>query len=333
MLLLSILLLTSQAKGVRVGMWTPLPVARAALPECGKRPIFEGGAQYSRIIGGMEAEVGEFPWQVSIQARNEHFCGGSIINKWWIVTAAHCFSSEELLPTDLSVVLGSNDLSSSSLEIKGITSIVLHKDFQRPTMNNDIALLLLDSPITFSGLKEPICMPRKPSPSVWHKCWVAGWGQTNSEDKTSMKTDLMKVPMTIMDWEKCSKAFPKLTKNMLCAGYENESFDACQGDSGGPLVCNTESDKIWYQVGIISWGKSCGQKNMPGIYTLLENYNLWIKKVTEIEGRPFNAEQMRAPPNKKQMRSHAADFPEPGSPRFWILILLLSYMLFWAIFY
>lgn len=83
-------------------------------------------------------------------------------------------------PTDLSVVLGSNDLSSSSLEIKGITSIVLHKDFQRPTMDNDIALLLLDSPITFSGLKEPICMPRKPSPSVWHKCWVAGWGQTNS---------------------------------------------------------------------------------------------------------------------------------------------------------
>lgn len=54
------------------------------------------------------------------------------------------------------------------------------------------------------------------------------------EDKTSMKTDLMKVPMTIMDWEKCSKAFPKLTKNMLCAGYENESFDACQVTKGYP---------------------------------------------------------------------------------------------------
>lgn len=66
-------------------------------PECGKRPIFEEGAQYSKIIGGMEAEVGEFPWQVSIQARNEHFCGGSIINKWWIVTAAHCLIFEELL--------------------------------------------------------------------------------------------------------------------------------------------------------------------------------------------------------------------------------------------
>lgn len=64
------------------------------LPECGERPVFERGAQYSRIIGGMEAEVGEFPWQVSIQARNEHFCGGAIISEWWIVSAAHCFHSE-----------------------------------------------------------------------------------------------------------------------------------------------------------------------------------------------------------------------------------------------
>ncbi|XP_053072651.1 serine protease 55 isoform X2 [Acinonyx jubatus] len=233
MLLLSILLLMSQAKGVHL--------------ECGKRPIFEEGTQYSRIIGGMEAEVGEFPWQVSIQARNEHFCGGAIINEWWIVTAAHCLFYEELSPMDLSVVLGTNDLRSPSLEIKRVTSIILHKDFQRVNMDNDIALLLLALPITFSGLKEPICLPRKLSPSMWHKCWVAGWGQTNTDDKNSMKTDLMKVPMIIMDWKKCSKAFPRLTKNMLCAGYENESFDACQGDSGGPLVCTTKSDKNWYQ--------------------------------------------------------------------------------------
>lgn len=55
-------------------------------------------------------------------------------------------------------------------------------------------------------------------------------------DKNSMKADLMKVPMTIMDWEKCSKLFPKLTKNMLCAGYENESYDACQVTKGPPPI-------------------------------------------------------------------------------------------------
>ncbi|XP_019491661.1 PREDICTED: serine protease 55 [Hipposideros armiger] len=314
MLLLSVLLLMSQAKG--------------AYLECGVRPIFEGGPQYSRIIEGMEAEVGEFPWLVSIQTRNEHFCGGTIINEWWIVTAAHCLFNEELIPTDLSVVLGTNNLQSPSLEIKGVTTIVIHKDFKNLNMDNDIALLLLNSRITFSGLKEPICTPRKPSPSTWHECWVAGWGQTKTDDRNSMKTDLMKAPMIIMDWGKCSKLFPKLTENMLCAGYENESYDACQGDSGGPLVCTIEPGKNWYQVGIISWGRSCGKKNTPGIYTLLENYSPWIKKVTEIEGRPYNAEKMRMPLQNKLMRSQASEFPEPGSPKFRLLLCLLSYMLF-----
>ncbi|DAA27061.1 TPA: prostasin preproprotein-like [Bos taurus] len=159
-------------------------------------------------------------------------------------------------------------------------------------MDNDIALLMLDNPITFNELKEPICLPMQPGLSQWHKCWVAGWGQVKSGLNQPMETELLKAPMTIMNWDKCFKEFPKLTKNMLCAGYENESYDSCQGDSGGPLACTQESGKKWYHVGIISWGRSCGLKNTPGIYTLLENYHSWIKKVTELEGRPFRAEQM-----------------------------------------
>uniref|UniRef100_A0A8C4MA45 Serine protease 55 n=1 Tax=Equus asinus TaxID=9793 RepID=A0A8C4MA45_EQUAS len=349
MLLFSVLLLTSQAKGARGGMWTPLPVARAALPggagrdnsssrpfhpvsECGERPSFEQGAQYSRIIEGTEAQVGEFPWLVSIQARNTHFCGGTIINEWWILTAAHCLSSEELIPTDLSIVLGTNSLNSQSLEMKAVTSIILHKNFTRINMDNDIALLLLDSPITFSELKEPICMPTSSNLSSWRECWVAGWGQTQSDDKNTMTTDLMKVPMIIVHWEECVKEFPKLTRNMLCAGYKTENYDACQGDSGGPLVCTKGSGRTWYQVGIISWGRSCGRKNIPGIYTLLENYNFWVKKVTELEGRPFDAKKVRSPPKEKPRSSQASEFPKPGSPRFWLLLCLLSYKLF-AIFY
>ncbi|XP_014389792.1 PREDICTED: serine protease 55 [Myotis brandtii] len=236
-------------------------------------------------------------------------------------------------PIDLSVVLGTNDLRSPSLEVKGVTSIVIHKDFERFTMDNDIALLLLNTDIRFSGLKEPICMPRQPGPTKWSKCWVAGWGQTKPGDKHSETTDLMKVPMVIMDRRECRKVFPKLTKNMLCAGYENKSYDSCQGDSGGPLVCTTESDRKWYQVGIISWGRSCGRKNIPGIYTLLDNYSPWIKKVTEVEGRPYDSEKMRteevsAPSPEILMRSKASEFPEPGGPRLWLLLCLLSYMLF-----
>ncbi|KAM7140080.1 serine protease 55 [Molossus nigricans] len=310
MLLLSVLLLMSQAKGTH--------------PACGKRTIFERGPQYSRIIEGMEAEVGEFPWLVSIQARNEHFCGGAIINEWWILTAAHCLSVEGLSPTDLNVVLGTNDLQSPSLEVKGVTSVVVHGRFERRTMDNDIALLLLDSYIVFSDLKEPICMPRQSNPATWTQCWVAGWGQTKPGDLNSVTTELMKVPMIIMDWERCSKVFPKLTKNMLCASYKNMSYDSCQGDSGGPLVCTTESDKKWYQVGVISWGRSCGRRNIPGIYTVVEKYSPWIMKVMELEGRPHSLKQRKTTSQKPRMMSRASKFPEPGSPPLRLLLCLLS---------
>lgn len=111
-------------------------------------------------------------------------------------------------------------------------------------------------------------------------------------------------------------------------GLATELCSLPQGDSGGPLVCTPESDKKWYQVGIISWGRSCGKKNTPGIYTLLENYGLWIKKVTELEGRPYNAEKMRTPLQKKRMRSQASESLEPRGPKFWLLLCLLSYVLF-----
>lgn len=83
-------------------------------------------------------------------------------------------------PEELNVVLGTNDLTSSSMEIKEVASIILHKDFKRANMDNDIALLLLASPITLDDLKVPICLPTQHGPATWHECWVAGWGQTNA---------------------------------------------------------------------------------------------------------------------------------------------------------
>ncbi|XP_017395940.1 serine protease 55 [Cebus imitator] len=353
MLLFSVLLLLSLVTEAQLGPRTPLPEAGVALlggarkgyrpplpthslgpiSECGDRSIFEGRTRYSRITAGVEAEVGEFPWQVSIQARSEPFCGGSILDKWWILTAAHCLYSEEVLPEELNVVLGTNDLTSSSMEIKEVASIIIHKDFKRANMDNDIALLLLASPIRLDDLKVPICVPTQPGPTTWSECWVAGWGQTDAADKNSMKMDLMKAPMVIMDWEECSKVFPKLTKNMLCAGYKNESYDACQGDSGGPLVCTPEPGEKWYQVGIISWGKSCGEKNTPGIYTSLANYNLWIEKVTQLEGRPFKVLNMKTSVKQKPIGSRVLGVPEPGCRRSWLLLCSLSHVLFRAIFY
>ncbi|XP_051016998.1 serine protease 55 [Acomys russatus] len=292
--------------------------------ECGTRPLYDSRTRHSRIIGGQEAEVGEFPWQVSIQEKNSHFCGGSILSQWWILTVAHCFYSQELSPLELTVVVGTNDLRTSPTVLQ-VTTIVRHKDFRRLTMDNDIALLLLDKPIKFNDLIVPICMPLQLDPSRWHECWVAGWGITNPDDKASMKSDLMKVPMRITDWKQCSKVFPSLTTNMLCASYDNGSYDACQGDSGGPLVCNTESGNRWYQVGIISWGRSCGQKGSPGIYTVLANYTRWIWKIAQIEGKPLDDQAPEVPAKKKTRgRSHYSRCSALSFPQSVLLPCLLS---------
>ena len=81
-------------------------------------------------------------------------------------------------------------------------------------------------------------------------------------------------------------------------------------------------------MGIISWGRSCGLKNTPGVYTLLENYHSWIKEVTELEGRPFSAKQMVETSKQKAKGSRASKFPKPGSPTLWLLPCLLPYVTF-----
>ncbi|XP_034354771.1 serine protease 55-like [Arvicanthis niloticus] len=299
--------------------------------ECGVRPLYDSRTQYSRIIGGQEAEVGEFPWQVSIQESNHHFCAGSILSEWWILTVAHCFYSQELSPMEVKVKVGNNDLTTSHVELQ-LTSIIRHKDFQRHTMNNDIALLLLAEPLRFNEMTMPICMPPQPAPASWHECWVAGWGTTNSANKEEWSSNLMKVPMRIVDWKECSQMFSSLTTNMLCASYDNESYDACQGDSGGPLVCNTEPDSRWYQVGIVSWGKSCGKRGSPGIYTVLANYTLWIEKITQIEGKPLDLKSHRVSVKKKTIRNEqSSKSPALNCPQNWLLPCLLSFALLRAL--
>ncbi|NWS04835.1 PRS55 protease, partial [Motacilla alba] len=204
---------------------------------------------------GTDVSPGEFPWLVSIQSHGKHICGGAIISALWILTAAHCFADE--LPPDLTVAVGGVDLS-LPLEECNPDSLILHEEFNRTSLQNDIALILLSNPIEFSMVKIPICLPFVCDTDTWQHCWAAGWENTSAASRVLQKTR-----MKLISREKCLKHIPHLMGGVMCAETEQGEGEGeggggggggCQVDSGGPLVCSYWNTMKWFQVGIISGG-------------------------------------------------------------------------------
>ncbi|XP_029435622.1 serine protease 55-like [Rhinatrema bivittatum] len=162
-------------------------ITRTRQIECGFRADYDGlpagdrsrGFRQSRIIGGSNALPGEWPWAVSLQTQNIHFCGGSILNAWWILTAAHCIKQPYL--ENLRVKTGLTIIWRVRKEI-AVKKIIIHKSYDKVSKDNDIALLLLSSLIQFNVLKIPICLP--PAGNFknedWTTCFVVGWGRTEA---------------------------------------------------------------------------------------------------------------------------------------------------------
>uniref|UniRef100_A0A8B9ZT91 Peptidase S1 domain-containing protein n=1 Tax=Anas zonorhyncha TaxID=75864 RepID=A0A8B9ZT91_9AVES len=228
---------------------------------------------FSRIIGGEEAVPYSWPWQVSIQISNEHICGGAVLAKEWVVTAAHCFNSKDLWM----VVTGLHDLTEQEYR-----QYIIHPSFNKTTMDSDIALLQLAKPLEFNHYVRPVCLPAKDEviqPST--VCIVTGWG--THEEGMYKKLRQLEVPILVLD--RCQTYYinlpSKVTQRMICAGFPlEEGKDSCtQGDSGGPLVCPSEDDSRFYTLhGITSWGSGCGRKSYPGVYTNIAFFVDWIKQ-------------------------------------------------------
>uniref|UniRef100_A0A8D1T9Z3 Peptidase S1 domain-containing protein n=1 Tax=Sus scrofa TaxID=9823 RepID=A0A8D1T9Z3_PIG len=273
---------------LRVALLLPWPHSCLAL-KCGQRiKNSSEKSDTSAIIGGVPADIIDFPWLVRILDKGQHLCGGSILSEWWILTASHCFKHKNT--STLEVTDGEGNLDTKNLTKIKVDKLITHQDFDSWFFTNDIALLLLKSPLNLGVEKVPICLSEVTDMKRWRNCWVTGWG-TTSEQKGLEPGVLQKVNIQLIDWETCFHMVPMLTKNMLCAGDLRGGKDACQGDSGGPLVCQKKTNKIvWYQLGIVSWGVGCGQEKRPGVYTKMSSYLLWIEKETALSKRPYKHE-------------------------------------------
>ncbi|XP_060723350.1 serine protease 27-like [Tachysurus vachellii] len=243
------------------------------LNECGRPPL------NTRIVGGQSSSDGAWPWQVSLQSPvyNGHFCGGSLINKDWVLTAAHCLSSVSM--SSLTVYLGKQTLKGSNPNqiARSVKQVIIHPSYNSATQDNDIALLLLNSSVTFTNYIRPVCLAGQGSSFPdGTSCWITGWGSIASGVSLPSPGALReaKVPTVCTCLCDFLLGHGSITANMICAGYVQGGTDTCQGDSGGPMV--TKKGAVWVQAGITSWGKGCAQAYAPGVYTLVSPYQTWI---------------------------------------------------------
>ncbi|XP_031760892.1 uncharacterized protein LOC496623 isoform X1 [Xenopus tropicalis] len=218
-----------------------------------------------KIIGGATCAKNSVPYIVSLNS-GYHFCGGSLINNQWVVSAAHCYKAS------IQVRLGEHNIALSEGTEQFISSskVIRHSGYNSWTLDNDIMLIKLSSAASLNAAVNAVALPSGCA-AAGASCLISGWGNTLSSG--SNYPDLLQcLYAPILTDAQCNNAYPgEITNNMICLGFLEGGKDSCQGDSGGPVVCNGELQ------GVVSWGYGCAQRNYPGVYTKVCNYNSWIQ--------------------------------------------------------
>ncbi len=222
-----------------------------------------------KIVGGVEAAVGEFPFIVSLQS-SSHFCGGSLIAKNWVLTAAHCARGG----TISKVVIGlHNQKDLKSTETFTAKRIIVHPKYDANKMSNDFALVELNGNSTY----KPVALNASEivigSDEIMTT--VAGWG-TLKEGSYSLPNLLQKVDVPLVSNTTCNVSYKNgIDDTMICAGYAKGGKDSCQGDSGGPLV-TTDANGDRFLIGVVSWGQGCARAAYYGVYSKVNVAVPWI---------------------------------------------------------
>jgi trypsin len=233
-------------------------------------------ADEEEIVGGTNANISEFPWQISFQTKSGfHFCGGSILNSRYILTAQHCVAGESAgevtSPATVRVAAGSSKLSTmaSTGQIRSVEDVIPIPGFITPEVGKDIALLRLSTALTFNTNVQQIAIATAADASAGLTdpgdiATVTGWGSLSSGG--SSPDTLQKVNVPIVSQAAASAAYPPgVTADQIGAGdLVNGGEDSCQGDSGGPLVVTKGTGKIL--AGVVSYGQGCALAQFPGMY-------------------------------------------------------------------
>ncbi|XP_034104281.1 serine protease grass-like isoform X2 [Drosophila albomicans] len=248
-----------------------------------------GRFETDKIIGGKEIQLMSRPWMALLNFRNTDgknafTCGGTLINKRYVLTAAHCFTNQKLLY----VRLGEHNISQQidckgnrcapSVEDMGIERIFVHEKYSHETGHNDIALVKLSKDVEFRESIMPICLPTSEilqnKVKTTQRFRVTGWGKTENTDFSDVP---METGVNRVDHSICQNSYHReISSTQICTGSVGK--DSCNGDSGGPLsyVAYLNDYQRFVQYGVVSFGsQTCGDGH-PGVYTNVGSYIRWI---------------------------------------------------------
>ncbi|XP_052744443.1 chymotrypsin-C isoform X2 [Bicyclus anynana] len=268
---------------------------------CGRRKV----THTELIVNGAFTKPGDWPWHVALykidRSTIKYICGGTLITKNDVLTAAHCVTSRgtPVLPDTLSVVLGKYNLIGGDTESqeREVFSLIVHKDFDHKRLENDIALIKLKSEVVFNDYIQPACVwypkaiDKLPSNTDIFGT-IVGWGFENTD---RLAPQLRKAKMPIVTESTCIKSNPLFysrlltNNNKFCAGYRNGT-SACNGDSGSAFQVfipdqtgddNPNAIGAWYVRGIVSVtlarvDVAICDPNEYGVFTDVEKYKSWI---------------------------------------------------------
>ncbi|NXI92270.1 CELA1 elastase, partial [Psophia crepitans] len=259
-------------------------VLLAALALCGR--CFEqdlGGVE--RVVGGTEARSHAWPSQISLQYYSSgswyHTCGGSLIQRNWVMTAAHCVDSN----LNFRVVAGDHNLytNEGSEQIFSVSKIIIHPYWNSNNVaggDYDIALIRLATYATLNSYVQLAVLPEAGSILANnYPCYITGWGRTRTNGQLS--SVLLQAYLPVVDYQTCSSSSywgSTVKTTMVCAGGDGVR-SGCQGDSGGPLHCAVNGQ---YQVhGVTSFVSSlgCNVERKPTVFTRVSAYISWIESV------------------------------------------------------
>ncbi|KAM3958158.1 LOW QUALITY PROTEIN: uncharacterized protein ACR2FA_007798 [Aphomia sociella] len=254
----------------------------------GEYPVFEEGPDdrhiawafrsyaVRRIVGGMETSISMYPYNVAISRNGNHWCGGSIIDEQWVLTAGHCF--ESVFEFDKKKLQPFIIRAGSSFHNRGyqarVNKVFFPKNYAPSSADYDYALLRLDRPMPIGRNIAVLNLPSKDYVMKQNDILiVTGWGSTDESGYGHIPDRMRFVPVPVMGLTECQKSYRfYITPRMLCAGYATGGKDACNHDSGGPAV------RDGVLLGIVSFGgKQCGDPRSPGVYSRVSYITDWVQ--------------------------------------------------------